>query len=444
MSDLAALYKNHLKTVIESTNRTLSALQYDGIILGSGKEHVYFQDDMTAPFKTNPHFAHWCPAKGPNHFVKYTLGHKPVVVYYSPDDFWHLHEQFNNPFWADAFDVVLINSEDKIWESLGNIANHAFIGEDIDYPKAIGLKVNCELLTARLNWHRRRKTTYELHCIQKANQKAAQAHLAAKQAFFNGNSEYQIHMAYLQMLNETDADLPYPGIVGLNKNAAILHYHGREHNKNGDVLLIDSGASYLGYHADITRTYCTPKAPKQFQNLLVQVETFQQQLCSQVKVGVHFPDLHLKCHTYVAKALHESEILKNISVSDYDRLVYEGLTKTFLPHGLGHMIGVQVHDIGGKQLDEQGNPAPKLDKNTVYKSLRYLGNLEENNVVTIEPGIYFIPMLLNKLKAHKEHSDLINWNLIEQLIPFGGIRIEDEVVPTGAGPYNITRAEFLH
>lgn len=442
MADFAKLFEDHIKKVTERANSMLEALNYDGLILGSGTAFMYFEDDMSAPFQTNPHFAHWCPAKGPHHFIKYVPGKKPLLVYYSPDDFWHIHERLSNPFWAKSFDIIEVNSTTKAWAALGNITKHVFIGDETKYALASEIKANCTFVNARLNWYRRQKTDYEIACIREANLKASKGHIAAKDLFFNGASEYQIHMGYLQAIGITDFDLPYQGIVGLDENAAILHYHGRQHKKNGKVLLIDSGANHLHYPADITRTYCTTDSPQTFKDLLEGVENFQKKLCSEVKINTFFPDLHHKCHTFVAETLHNCGILKNIKPSDYSDLVDSGLTKIFLPHGLGHMIGVQVHDIGGKQIDENGNIAPKLEKKTTYQSLRYLGKLEENNVVTIEPGIYFIPMLLENLKKNQELSKLINWNLVNELIPFGGIRIEDEVVPTNNGPYNITR-EFL-
>jgi len=439
---MKTLFENHINHIKDSTAKSILALNYDGLILGSGTTSFYFEDDMTLPFQTNPHFAHWCPAKGPHHFIKYTPGQKPLLVYYSPDDFWHIHERLNSPFWEDCFEIVEVNTKDDLWKNLGNIANYVFIGDEIKYAEASEIKVNCQFLTARLNWNRRRKSEYEIHCIEEANAMASKGHKAAKSAFFSGGSEYEIHMSYLNAIGVIDQDLPYPGIVGVDKNAAILHYHGREHKKDGHVLLIDSGASYLHYPADITRTYCQENTHSVFKDLLACTEALQKDLCDDVKIGAFFPDLHYKCHTLVAQSLHECGILQNVNVSDYNKLVDEGLTKAFLPHGLGHMLGVQVHDIGGKQIDENGNIAPKLDKKTTYKSLRYLGYLEENNVITIEPGIYLIPSLLKNISKHQYFNRVVNWELVEQLIPFGGIRIEDEVVPTKQGAYNITR-KFL-
>lgn len=106
------------------------------------------------------------------------------------------------------------------------------------------------------------------------------------------------------------------------------------------------------------------------------------------------------------------------------------------------MLGIQVHDIGGKQLDEQGNPAPLNPSNISYRSLRFVGTLDQSVVVTIEPGIYFIQSLLSQFKETNKHADKINWSLIERLMPFGGIRIEDDVAPMGHANRNLTR-EYL-
>lgn len=442
MTDMTHLFGLHQKKILTAADTILNTLNYKGLILGAGGVSMYFEDDAPPPFRTNPHFAHWCPAKGPHHFIKYVPGKKPLLVYYSPDDFWHIHERLSNNFWTEFFDIIEVNTLEKLWPTLGDVSNCVFIGDETKYAHAADIKVNCEFTMARLNWNRRVKSDYEIYCIREANLKASVGHQAAREAFLNAATEYEIHMQYLQAMGVTDYELPYQAIVGLDQNSAILHYHGHEHKKHGNVLLIDAGATYLHYPSDITRTYCTQNAHPVFQDLVKSVDRLQQQLSQSVKIGTFFPDLHHKCHFLVAQALHECGIVQNISESDYDLLIEKDVTKTFLPHGLGHMLGIQVHDVGAKQLDEQGNPAPLLEKQTIYRSLRYLGTLEENNVVTIEPGIYFIPMLLTNLSKNNDASKYINWKLVEELIPFGGIRIEDNVVPKKTGAYNITR-EFL-
>ncbi len=441
MINLKEMYKNHLDKRMQEAEKALSALNYSSLVLGSGVPFTYFEDDSDAVFRTNPHFAHWCPAKGPHHFIKYQPGKKPLLVYYAPDDFWHSHQQLNDPFWAEYFDIISVGEKDKLWSNLGDLTYSIFIGNETKYAQAaFGVRMNCEFMNARMNWYRRFKSEYEIHCLSEANKLAAQGHKVAKDIFKEGGSEYEIHMSYLLSIQANDQDLPYQGIVALNHNSAVLHYHNKKHIKNGNVLLIDSGALYNHYGSDITRTYALDTCDSLFLEILEETIKIQKELYEEIKPGLYYPTLHEKCHLKIASVLEKVGIL-NIG-GDYQTALREGITKTFLPHGLGHMLGIQVHDIGGKQLDEQGNIAPFNPSNVTYRSLRFVGTLEENIVVTIEPGIYFIPMLLNKLKENEKFSKCVNWNLVNRMIPFGGIRIEDDVLVTKDSYRNLTR-EFL-
>jgi Xaa-Pro dipeptidase len=120
-----------------------------------------------------------------------------------------------------------------------------------------------------------------------------------------------------------------------------------------------------------------------------------------------------------------------------DEAVASGLTRVFLPHGLGHLLGLQVHDAGGHQKDPSGavrDPPPQ------DPFLRLTRVLQPGFVVTIEPGMYFIPALLRPALA--QHEDKLNRALLERLLPFGGIRIEDDVEVTLEGSKNLTREAF--
>jgi Xaa-Pro dipeptidase len=440
MLNLKSLYEIHIKKRMDDADKAISALNYNSLILGAGSPYTYFEDDMDAVFKSNPHFAHWCPAKGPHHLIKYQSGKKPLLVYYSPDDFWHHHEQLGNPFWADYFDIIVEGDKDKLWSHLGNLSHAIFVGNDTKYAAAAGVKYNCDILMARLNWNRRYKSEYEVECLLEANKLASIGHLAAYSEFMAGGSAYDVHVAYLNAMKVLDEELPYQAIVGFDKNAAVLHYHKKEHIKNGQVLLIDSGASFNHYCADITRTYAREGCDSVFLDLLNYTISMQKEICQELKSGIYYPELHENCHKKIAKILDDVGIL-NVN-GNYDFALQSGLTKTFFPHGLGHFLGIQVHDIGGKQLDYQGNIAPINPSNVIYRSLRFVGTLEEGNVVTIEPGIYFIPMLLNQIRNDKELSKYIDWKLVDRMIPFGGIRIEDDVLISEKGYRNLTR-EFL-
>ena len=115
-----------------------------------------------------------------------------------------------------------------------------------------------------------------------------------------------------------------------------------------------------------------------------------------------------------------------------------GVTRTFLPHGVGHHLGIQVHDVGGHQAAPGGGSAPPPPE---YPFLRNTRTLEPGHVVTIEPGVYFTPVLLDALRAD-EASSLVDWSVVEELAPYGGVRIEDDVLCTKDGYRDLTRASI--
>jgi Xaa-Pro dipeptidase len=120
-------------------------------------------------------------------------------------------------------------------------------------------------------------------------------------------------------------------------------------------------------------------------------------------------------------------------------MVESGVSGYFMPHGLGHFLGVQVHDVAGKVSPEgEAMPPPEA-----YPALRLTRELASGNVVTIEPGLYFIPSLLERLKGSQE-GQAVNWDRVDALSIYGGIRIEDNVIVTDGAPRNLTRSAWAH
>jgi Xaa-Pro dipeptidase len=118
--------------------------------------------------------------------------------------------------------------------------------------------------------------------------------------------------------------------------------------------------------------------------------------------------------------------------------VSSGISSAFFPHGLGHLLGLQVHDVGGLQAAPEGGEIPRPEGHPYLRTTRPLA---ENAVVTIEPGLYFIPSLLSALKNGSQGRH-VNWSKVDEFRKFGGIRIEDNVVARPAGPENLTRDAF--
>ena len=164
------------------------------------------------------------------------------------------------------------------------------------------------------------------------------------------------------------------------------------------------------------------------------MDDLQQAVCAEVREGVHFPDLHRRTHDLLAELLLDAGIARGSA----EALVERGITRALLPHGLGHYLGLQVHDVAGHLAapDGQATSRPASDP-----ALRLTRTLSADEVVTIEPGIYFIASLLEPIRQSADEA-LLEWSAIDALMLFGGIRIEDDVRVRESGAENLTRDAF--
>ena len=436
MSDLLAqLYPEHLRELKTRADAALARGGFDHLLIAAGMPRQQFLDDRDYAFAVNPHFKHWLPVtKAPGSWISYTPGSKPKLVYLQPRDYWHVVPEAPAGYWVEHFDVVIIREAREALAQLPPLTRCAIIGEDniaLDSTRPN----NPEAVLNYLHWHRSYKTDYELGMMRVASKLGTRAHRAAEAAFRSGASEYDIHMAYLRAVHETDNELPYSNIIALNQHGAILHYTdlNRSPPAHADSFLIDAGANYHGYASDITRTYAAPAA-SEFQMLVDAVDAAQRTFVSKVRDGQSYPQLHDQAHHVLAGILREQGFIRLSAES----AVESGVSTAFFPHGLGHPIGLQVHDVAGFQKDESGGTIPRPN---AHPYLRFTRTLQPRMVVTIEPGIYFIDLLLSKLKDSPQSRD-INWEKVDKFRHYGGIRIEDDVVCTAGDPENLTRDAF--
>jgi len=427
-------YAAHLAVLTRRADEALAKAGFDHLLVASGVEKMAFLDDLPYPFKPNPQFKAWVPlVRDPNSWIAYTPGQKPVLVHYQPDDYWHVPPAPPSGEWVEHFDVRVIGNAADAAKHLPASGKRAIVAEaDAALP---GFEPNNPAaLLNYLSWHRAYKTPYELAIMRRAQRKAVAGHGAARRAFLDGGSEAQINAAFLAAAGHTDTDVPYNNIVALNENGATLHYQYKSFERPEDSrsLLIDAGAEVDGYAADITRTWARDDAL--FGELVEAVDREQQALAHKVRAGLDYRQLHLEAH------LRLGSVLKGLGIVDMepDAMLQHGVTSTFFPHGLGHPIGLQVHDVAGfSDVDGQLIPRP-----AGHPYLRMTRTLEPGMVVTIEPGIYFIPTLLQKLRADAKSSKSVDWDKVEHLSKFGGVRIEDEVHCTEGAPENLSRDAF--
>lgn len=425
-------YAEHLKLQQEAWEEALFAEDFDSVIVHAGTPLVSFLDDFHYNFRANPHFLAWLPlAHHPESVLIVRPGMRPVLYFHQPQDFWHKAPADPAPWWAEHFDLRVMREPGE-WRQGVPVGREAYLG---DAPELAGDDdLNPPRLLNRLHLARTRKTPYELACLRESSATAARCHRAAEAAFRDGGSEYAIHMAYLEAGALTEADLPYGSIVALNEHAAVLHYQQQERAVPEEMrtFLIDAGATQFGYCSDITRTYSAGEGP--FNDLLEGMDQVQLQLVDGMRAGVDYREQHLQAHLLIAALLSERGVI-NISAED---AVANRLSSAFFPHGLGHFLGLQTHDVAGLIEDKTGN---ERTKPLGHPYLRLTRDLEPGNVVTVEPGLYFIESLLTAWRTSRER-DQVNWELVDSLMPFGGIRIEDDVVVTEGDPENLSRDAF--
>jgi Xaa-Pro dipeptidase len=428
--ELRRLHADHVARLQAGYESSLAASGFDAVVLHSGslKSRSSF-DDQYWPLRPTPHFQHWVPLASPDCALVVRAGHKPRLVWLKEQNFWEKPGPLEHDHWLGQLDIVEIHDVARAVDHFPS-GRVAFIGEDLARAASWKLEtVNPPSLVKPLDQLRVHKTAYEIACINEANRRASLGHAAVARAFRDGDrSELDLHLVFLQATGQDDPETPYKNIVALGPHAATLHHisYGRRAEKRpAESLLLDAGACFEGYCSDITRTFVkgSGAAATTFADLVARVESMQQRLCSEAKPGLPYERLHERSHEEVGAILTGLGIARMSA----DEAVASGLTRAFYPHGLGHSLGLQCHDVGCAEMKPKPNN-PFLRNTTV---------IARDQVFTIEPGVYFIDMLLAPLRASEPRVD---WKLVDALAPLGGVRIEDDVRVIDGGIDNLTRA----
>lgn len=281
------------------------------------------------------------------------------------------------------------------------------------------------------------KSPEELKLLAWVNAVSSAAHVEVMRRCRPGVKEYQMEALFLHEVYDKAGCrfTAYTCICGCGPHSAVLHYgHQGAPNdgvmRDGDLFLNDSGAEYHGYSADITCTYpvngrFTPEQRDVYQAVL----SANQAVQAAMKPGVPWPDMHRLSVRVIAERLRDMGLVKG----SVDELLAGHIPALFMPHGLGHLLGLDVHDVGGypagtSRIDEPG-----------IRSLRCGRRLEAGMFITVEPGIYFIDAVLDPALADPKTRSLLVPSRLERFRDFGGVRIEDNVVVMETGSENLTR-----
>ncbi|HTX45372.1 MAG TPA: aminopeptidase P family protein [Solirubrobacteraceae bacterium] len=291
-------------------------------------------------------------------------------------------------------------------------------------------------LTERLHFAlsavRRRKDEVEIERIRVANLTSVAAYAAAVPMMCAGVTERQVQIEFEAAAYRAGADrMAYDSIVGGGPNSAILHFAPTNRAfRDGELVLIDAGGEYRGYASDVTRTYPVGGQldPEQAE-LHALVRMAEMSCIERCGPGVEWRDVHLNASLVLAEGLVSFGVLRGAPES----LVESGAVALFFPHGVGHLVGLGVRDAGGIVAERKDDPPP-------FPNLRINLPLETGFVVTVEPGIYFVPAILSDPERRGRLRDEVDWDRVDRMLGFGGIRIEDNVMITADG-YEVLTVE---
>jgi Xaa-Pro aminopeptidase len=279
---------------------------------------------------------------------------------------------------------------------------------------------------------RRAKDAGELARIRRAAAATAPAYTRLREAIRPGVRERQLAIEIEADFCRAGASRPgYATIVGVGPNTAILHSMPTARAaRPGDFVLVDAAAEVERWMVDVTRTFCVG-TPSVFQRDLHQVVlNAQQRAVAACVPGAEWKELHLGAARDMVAGLVDMGVMRGRA----DALVERNAHLLFFPHGVGHMVGLGVRDGSGNEPGRAKDPRPCLE------NLRMDLPLAAGYVLTVEPGLYFIPYVLRDAARRERHRDDVNWALVDEHLEIGGVRIEDSVHVTAHGPENLTGA----
>jgi Xaa-Pro aminopeptidase len=298
---------------------------------------------------------------------------------------------------------------------LANVVGDAELANDVRYA---------------LDQVRRQKDSLELERMRAAERATSAGFAAVVPLLASGRSEREIQIELEAEFFRKGADaLGFDTIVGGGPHSAVLHFAPTSRPfQEGELVLIDAGGEVRGYASDITRTYVIGGrlSPEQ-EELHAIVRAANAAATAHCTAGSEWRDVHRTAALVIASGLVEFGLLRG----EPENLVEQGAQAVFFPHGVGHMVGLGVRDAGGVLRGREPDPDE-------FPRLRVDLPLLPGYVMTVEPGIYFVPALLHDREFRERHRQTVNWDRAEEMLDFGGIRVEDNVLVTADGPEVLT------
>jgi Xaa-Pro aminopeptidase len=403
----------------------------EAVVIGAGDPvHIPGRADRTYPFRAHSEYFYLTDRERPG-----------GVLAYDADGGW-----------VDF--VVPVSREELVWEGAGAGAQEGVAIDELEAwlaarrgrtivnlgapiraldGAAAGGAGGAAEVTAefrrQLNHVRRQKDAVELERMRVAERATSAGFASIVPLLSAGRTERSVQIELEAEFFRRGADaLAFETIVASGANSAVLHFPPTAKPlERGELVLIDAGGEFRGYASDVTRTYPVSGSFSPEQSTLHElVARAGQAAIARCQSGVEFSDLHLTAALTIAEGLTDFGLLHGSPQA----LVESGAVSLFFPHGIGHMVGLGVRDAG--EVLPGRAPAPGIPR------LRADLPLEPGHVVTIEPGIYFIPALLSDPDTRRRLHAHVDWDRTDALRSFGGIRIEQNVLIGDEGPEILT------
>ncbi|XP_055377226.1 xaa-Pro dipeptidase-like [Condylostylus longicornis] len=436
------LFKDNRNRVVEKFKNINSLDNFAYIFLRGGTNTSFNDTDQKYIFRQESYFQYMFGVKEPECYgaINAKTGRSTLFVprlpaeyavwqgrIYTLDDF-KKHYEVDEVYYTDNMEKFFHSMNTSLILTLfGTNSDSGLQSEPASFPGIEKFKVNSEMLYPIIAECRVLKSPDELEVLRYVAKVSCDAHKRIMKMIRAGMMEYEAESEFLHYCYKYGGcrHPSYVCICPSGANSATLHYgHANAPNnrriEDGDMCLFDMGANYAGYSSDITCSFpVNGKFTEKQKFIYNAVLDARNAVMSTARDGISWVDMHrLACKT-ILQRLKEGGVLKG----DVDEMMKSGLHAIFMPHGLGHLIGVDVHDVGGYLAGQPERPVePGFDK------LRFARILKAGMYITIEPGCYFIEILMNKAIEDKNLNKFINVEKFEEFRNFGGVRLEDDVL----------------
>uniref|UniRef100_A0A3B6BYG1 Aminopeptidase P N-terminal domain-containing protein n=1 Tax=Triticum aestivum TaxID=4565 RepID=A0A3B6BYG1_WHEAT len=440
---------NALKAHLSASGRPLGI-----VLLKGGEEQTLYCTDRVPLFRQESYFAYLFGVREPGFYGAVDIASGQSILF-APrltldDVVWNGEKDLS--FFKDTYKVDFFFYVDELAQVLrcqfsehGEPLLFLLYGKNTDsgnYSKPASFEgiekfdTDLSMLHPILTECRVIKSGMELDFIQYANDVSSKAHVEVMRQIKPGMKESQLESIFIHhaSMHEGCRHCSYTCICATRHNISTLHYgHAGAPNdqtlNDGDMALMDMGAEYNFYGSDITCSYPINGKFKRNQTIIYNaVLRAHNDVISHMQPGVKWIDMHKLAEQRILESLKK----ENIIHGDIGDMMNQRLGAVFMPHGLGHLLGIDTHDPGGYPEGLERPKEPGL------RSLRTIRELKEGMVITVEPGCYFIGALLRHAKDDPISSKFFNWEKIEMYKSFGGVRIESNLYVMAQGCKNLT------